>query len=124
MTLKRKYMNKLKYPINIHDHYHAHVYFEQETLEFSTKLCQEAGDLFTLQIGRVHQKPVGPHPKWSCQITFSSNDFEQFIPWLEDNRGDLSVLVHALTSDNLQDHTEYAYWLGNEVELSLDLFRA
>ncbi|MFT5542972.1 MAG: aromatic ring-cleaving dioxygenase, partial [Arenicella sp.] len=42
--------------------------------------------------GRVHQKPVGPHPKWSCQITFSSNDFEQFIPWLEDNRGDLSVL--------------------------------
>ena len=78
--LKRKYMNKPRYPKNTHDYYHAHVYFEQETLEFATALCKKAGDLFRLKIGRVHQKPVGPHPKWSCQITFSSNDFAQFIP--------------------------------------------
>jgi len=117
-------MHNLKTPVNIHDHYHAHVYFEQATLEFAIDLCEKAGDLFTLNVGRVHQKPIGPHPKWSCQITFSSNDFEQFIPWLEDNRQDLSILVHALTGDNLQDHTEYAYWLGSEVKLSLELFRS
>ncbi|MEH6453347.1 MAG: DOPA 4,5-dioxygenase family protein [Psychromonas sp.] len=116
-------MNTPKSPINIYDNYHAHVYFEQETLAFATELCAKAGDLFTLKVGRVHQKAVGPHPKWSCQITFSSNDFEQLIPWLEDNRLGLSVLVHALTGDNLQDHTEYAYWLGNEIDLCLDLFR-
>jgi aromatic ring-cleaving dioxygenase len=106
-----------------HDYYHAHVYFEQETLEFAKELCKKAGHVFTLEVGTVHQKPIGPHPKWSCQITFSSSDSEQFIPWLEDNRQGLSVLVHALTGDNLHDHTENAYWLGNEVELSLDLFR-
>ena len=117
-------MNKHKYPINIHDYYHAHVYFEQESLDFATELCEKAANLFTLKMGRVHQKPIGPHPMWSCQITFSSIDFEQFILWLEDNRQGLNVLVHALTGDNLQDHTEYAYWLGNEIELSLDLFRA
>ena len=116
-------MNNLKAPMNIHDYYHAHVYFEQDTLTFAEGLCKTAGDLFTLKVGRVHQKPIGPHPKWSCQITFSSHDFAQFIPWLEDNRQGLSVLVHALTDNNLQDHTEFAYWLGTEVELSLDLFR-
>jgi len=117
-------MHNLKTPVNIHDHYHAHVYFEQATLEFAKDLCEKAGEIFTLNVGRVHQQPIGPHPMWSCQITFSSNDFEQFIPWLEDNRQDLSILVHALTGDNLQDHTEYAYWLGSEVKLSLELFRS
>lgn len=117
-------MNHLKYPTNKHNNYHAHVYFEQETIDFATALCGEAGDFFALKVGRVHKNPIGPHPKWSCQITFSSNDFEQFIPWLDENRQGLSVLVHALTGDNLQDHTEYAYWLGNEVELNVGMFRS
>jgi aromatic ring-cleaving dioxygenase len=114
----------MKPPVNIHDYYHAHVYFDQDTIEFAGDLCKKAGNLFTLKVGKVHQKPVGPHPMWSCQITFSSDDFTQFIAWLEEHRQGLSILVHALTGDNLQDHTEYAYWLGTEVELSLDLFRS
>jgi DOPA 4,5-dioxygenase len=116
-------MNELKSPVNIYDYYHAHIYFEAETVEFATDLCNKAGDMFALKVGRVHQRPIGPHPKWSCQITFSSKDFEKFIPWLKNNREGLSVLVHALTDDNLKDHTEHAYWLGTEVELSLDIFR-
>jgi len=117
-----KKMTKLKPPMNRHDDYHAHLYFEQETLAFAKYLCEKAGDLFTLQVGRVHQKNIGPHPKWSCQITFTSSDFEKFIPWLEEQRQGLSVLVHGVTGDNLKDHTEYAYWLGTEIELSLDFF--
>jgi len=116
-------MKASKTPVNIHDYYHAHVYFEKETVESAKDLCKKAGDIFNLKVGKVHQNPIGPHPKWSCQITFSSTDFETIIPWLEDNRQALSVLVHALTGDNLQDHTDYAYWLGNEIELSLDIFR-
>ena len=116
-------MNKSNPPINLHEHYHAHLYFDQSTIDFATDLCIKAGDLFTLKVGRVHQKPVGPHPQWSCQITFSSDDFDAFIPWLEGHRQRLSVLVHGLTGDNLKDHTEYAYWLGNKVELNLGLFR-
>jgi aromatic ring-cleaving dioxygenase len=116
-------MNKLKPPVNSHDNYHAHLYFEQETLALAKYLCKKAGDLFSLKVGRGHQKNIGPHPKWSCQITFTSSDFEQFIPWLDDQRQGVSVLVHGVTGDNLKDHTEYAYWLGTEVELNLDLFR-
>lgn len=115
-------MNNPKRPINIHKGYHAHVYFDQETLGFASELCKEAGEKFGLKVGRVHQKLVGPHTKWSCQITFSHKDFDEFIPWLDENRGRLSVLVHALTGDNLADHTKYAYWLGDSVEINLHGF--
>lgn len=115
-------MDKSKSPINVHEHYHAHLYFNQATLDFATELCLKAEE-FTLAVGRIHQKPIGPHTQWSCQIKFSSDDFEVFIPWLEENRQGLSVLVHGLMGDNLKDHTEHAYWLGDKVELNLELFR-
>ena len=52
-------MNKLKSPVNINDYYHAHVYFEQESLAFASDLCQKAGDMFKLKVGLVHQKAIG-----------------------------------------------------------------
>ena len=114
----------IKRPVNSHKTYHAHVYYEQETLGFASSLCKEAGDLFNLRVGRLHQTLVGPHLKWSCQITFGSKDFDKLVPWLEQNRQDLTVFIHALSGNDLEDHTIYAYWLGNSVELDLSLFRA
>lgn len=116
-------MNHANYPVNQYGQYHAHVYFEQSSLELAQQLCNKVAELFNLAIGRVHQKSVGPHTMWSCQITFTSSDFEQFIPWLDENRANLSVLVHALTGNNLKDHTDYAYWLGDEVDLNLSIFQ-
>ena len=54
----------------------------------------------------------------------SKNDFERLIPWLEKKREGLTVLIHALTGDNLLDHTEYAYWLGKEEILNLSIFNS
>ncbi|WDE07987.1 DOPA 4,5-dioxygenase family protein [Thalassomonas viridans] len=115
-------MNEPKRPVNIHRDYHAHVYFDKDTLAIATRLCEQAGERFGLKIGRVHQKLVGPHSKWSCQISFSNHDFDKLIPWLDENRQDLSVLVHALTGHDLRDHTEYAYWLGDSIVLDLSCF--
>ena len=112
-------MKKINRPVNNHKAYHAHVYFSQKTLEFATKLCQQAGDLFGLKIGTVHQKLVGPHPMWSCQILFASKHFDQLVPWLEKNKEGLTVFIHPLTGDDIQDHTDFAYWLGESVELNL-----
>jgi len=117
-------MSEIRRPVNKHKAYHAHVYFNQETLELASGLCEEAGELFGLKVGRVHQKSVGPHPMWSCQISFAVKDFDAFIPWMDENRHGLTVFVHALTGDNLKDHTEYAYWLGDSVELNLSIFKA
>ena len=109
-------------PINKHNDYHAHVYYEQKTLEFASSLCEKAGEQFGLKVGRVHQKPIGPHLKWSCQIIFAAKDFNEFIPWIDKHRNGLTILVHPLTGDDLKDHTDYAYWLGESVELKLSVF--
>jgi DOPA 4,5-dioxygenase len=111
-------------PINIHQHYHAHVYFDQQTLALAQDLCQAAREKLGLQVGRVHQKPVGPHTMWSCQILFSRSEFDKLIPWLDQHRQSLSILVHADTGDDYADHTRFAYWLGNEVALDLSGFSA
>jgi aromatic ring-cleaving dioxygenase len=116
-------MSNKKRPVNIHQHYHAHLYFDAETLEFATNLGQQIANNFALTVGRVHQKLVGPHTKWSCQILFSTQHFEQLIPWLEIHRNGLSILVHADTGDNLADHTKYAYWLGNPADIDLSIFK-
>ncbi|CAM3911691.1 DOPA 4,5-dioxygenase family protein [Rheinheimera salexigens] len=117
-------MREIKRPVNSHRAYHAHVYFEQETLEFAAKLCKEAGERFNLKVGRIHQAMVGPHPKWSCQITFGAKHFDQLVLWLEQNRKGLTVLIHALSGNDLNDHTIYAYWLGDSVELDISMFSA
>jgi DOPA 4,5-dioxygenase len=117
-------MENIRRPVNTHHRYHAHVYFDQETLDFATSLCEEAGKQFNIGVGRIHQRLVGPHTRWSCQLSFGEKDFDQVIPWLDDHRKGLSILVHAMSGDNLKDHTSYAYWLGKKVDLDLSLFGA
>ncbi|SJL82449.1 DOPA 4,5-dioxygenase family protein [Vibrio palustris] len=112
-------MEAIKRPVNVHQAYHAHVYFNQDTLEFARDLCHKAGEQFTATIGRVHEKLVGPHTMWSCQIKFSTKVFDDIIPWLEENRNGLTIFVHGLTGDDLADHTTYAYWLGDPVAIDL-----
>ena len=110
-------------PQNIHKAYHAHLYFDAGSVEQARALAQEAGGLFKVQVGRVHEQLVGPHPRWSCQLAFSAAEFDKLIPWLDEHRGGLDVLVHGLTGDPLADHTEYAYWLGNEWPLDLSMLK-
>ncbi len=116
-------MNMPRRPVNIHAAYHAHVYFDAATIAQARAMVQEAGQLFNVPVGRVHEREVGPHPRWSCQITFSAAEFDKLVPWLDAHRNGLDLLVHGDTGDNLKDHTDYAYWLGNEWPLKLEMFR-
>ena len=109
-------------PENIYSEYHAHIYFDPSTLGFATSLCEQAGKLFDVNAGRVHQKLVGPHPRWSCQIAFDQSQFESFIPWLEENRNNLSILIHGVTGDDIADHTTHISWLGEPLALELSFF--
>ncbi len=102
--------------------YHAHVYFDETTFEQASALCDRAGEQFALSVGRKHQKPVGPHPMWSCQLAFEPNLFGEVIPWLALHREGLTVFIHPETGDNLKDHTDHAIWMGSIEPLNLDLF--
>jgi DOPA 4,5-dioxygenase len=111
-------------PQNVYARYHAHVYFDGNSVEQARELCQSAAKASGAIMGRVHQKLVGPHPHWSCQLAFDASQFDRLIPWLDGHRGGLSILVHALTGNDLEDHTTHASWLGEPAELNLSVFQA
>jgi len=110
-------------PVNAYPAYHAHIYFGPETVAQARELAREAGQQFKVGVGRVHEKLVGPHPAWSCQLAFDASEFDRLIPWLDEHRGGLDVFVHGLTGDELADHTLHAYWLGKEWPLDLSIFQ-
>lgn len=102
--------------------YHAHVYFDASTIGQARALCEQAAQLFDLKMGRVHERPVGPHPDWSCQLAFAPEVFAQVVPWLALNRRGLVVFLHPDTGDDLQDHTDHAIWMGAMRPLDLTGF--
>lgn len=102
--------------------YHAHVYFDASRLAQARALCEAATQRFDLAMGRMHEKRVGPHPDWSCQLAFTPERFATVVPWLALNRGDLVVFVHPETGDDLADHRDHAIWLGASRPLDLRMF--
>ena len=99
--------------------YHAHVYFDAASREQAHRLCETAGRTFGITVGRMHDKPVGPHPRGSCQLAFDAGKLGEVIPWLILNRDGLTVFAHAETGDALKDHTEHVLWLGPSETLNL-----
>ncbi|MEX1165860.1 MAG: DOPA 4,5-dioxygenase family protein [Hydrogenophaga sp.] len=92
--------------------WHAHVYFQADTLVQARALCEAAAARFRLKMGRVHEKPVGPHPDGSCQLAFKAALFGQVISWLTLNRKGLVVFIHPITGHDLIDHRDRAIWMG------------
>ena len=100
--------------------YHAHVYYDAPaTREQARRLCEAAGKLFPLTVGRMHDTPVGPHPRGSCQLAFRAELLAEVLPWLVLNRNGLTVFTHANTGDAIKDHTTHVIWLGPSETLDL-----
>jgi DOPA 4,5-dioxygenase len=102
--------------------FHAHVYFDADTGEQARALCEAARDRFGIAMGRVHEKLVGPHPRWSCQLTVPRDRFGDVIPWLALHRGGLTVFTHPNTGQDLEDHRDRAIWMGELLPLHLEIF--
>ncbi len=100
--------------------YHAHVYYDAETKETAARLRAAVEARFQVTMGRWHDRPVGPHPRWSYQIAFKPEVFATLLPWLALNRDGLVIFVHPNTGEDLTDHAERAIWLGEKVALNLD----
>lgn len=102
--------------------YHAHVYFGPDSIAQARALCEAAAQRFDVVMGRVHERPVGPHPDWSCQLAFAPAVFAGIVPWLALNRGGLVVFVHPICDDNeVLDHTDRAMWMGAVRPLDLSV---
>jgi len=101
--------------------YHAHIYFDRKTRRNAAELRAALGERFDVVLGRWREDPVGPHPQAMYQVAFGTELLAEFLPWLMLNRRGLSILVHPLTDNDLADHTDFPLWLGEKLDLNIEL---
>ena len=103
--------------------WHAHVYFDADTAAAARTLYGKVEAVFqAVQLGRFHERPVGPHPMWSFQIAFAPDMLAPILSWLALNRDGLDVFVHPNTGDGLADHRDHVVFLGRSYPLKLSIF--
>lgn len=103
------------------EHYHAHVYFEVDQLAIAQQLHEELSARFPVVMGRIFTRPIGPHPMPMFQVIFAASQFAGLVQWLLHNRQGLDILVHGVSGDDLNDHTELTLWLGQSHKLDLSV---
>ncbi|HEY6829229.1 MAG TPA: DOPA 4,5-dioxygenase family protein [Gemmatimonadaceae bacterium] len=106
--------------------WHAHVYFDADTRDRAWAFREQLVSRFgaAIEMGRFHERPVGPHPQWSYQIAFAPERFAEVIGWVALNHGALDLLVHPNTGDELRDHRDRAIWIGRAYRLDLNALGA
>ena len=102
--------------------FHAHIYFDPSEVDQARALAAAAQQRFSVAVGHFHLRPVGPHPRGSCQLTVPRDSFGDVAQWLALNRAGLTIFAHAETGDDLADHTQHVIWFGPSEELSLAMF--
>jgi DOPA 4,5-dioxygenase len=102
--------------------WHAHVYFDEASRNEAWALRERIEKTFPIEMGRFHERPVGPHPRFSYQVALKNEQFLPVMSWLTLNRGQLTVFIHPNTGHDLEDHRDRAIWMGQQVPLVLDIF--
>ena len=99
--------------------FHAHIYFDPHELGEAQEFARQAQERFGVPIGRFHERPVGPHPRGSCQLTVAPALFGDFAQWAALNRRGLTIFAHANTGDDIADHIAHVIWFGPSEDLDL-----
>jgi len=103
--------------------FHAHIYYNPSSRDTAAEVREQLGSLFLVQLGRWHDKPIGPHPQSMYQVAFPCDQFSEIVPWLMLHRQGLDILLHPNTGDDVADHTDHALWFGNKLELNIEVLR-
>ena len=102
--------------------FHAHIYYDPDEVGRAQALAREAQERFGVAVGHFHLRPVGPHPRGSCQLTVPTAQFGDFAQWAALNRKGLTIFAHAETGEDLADHTDLVIWFGPSETLDLSIF--
>ncbi|KAL7904772.1 DOPA-like domain-containing protein [Trichoderma velutinum] len=109
--------------------WHFHIYFLlQSPTETAAALAlrdavlklRRDGAFVAVPLHRVNKEPIGPHPAGSYEIWVPDTSFSEVFFYLATNRGNLSILVHPLTSQQRRDHETRNAWLGAPWPIYLD----
>lgn len=104
--------------------FHAHIYFDPDEVDQARALGSAARERFGVAVGHYHLRPVGPHPRGSCQLSVPVDRFGEIAQWLVLNRGGLTIFAHANTGDDFADHSRHVIWFGESESLDLSIFES
>lgn len=100
--------------------FHAHVYYDwahrDEALALQAELRRLGGDQITVY--PLVDRLVGPHLWPMFEVDFNQHIYDALTAWLEDNHGNLPVLVHPCTPDEIANHGRLARWIGEELPIN------
>jgi len=65
---------------------------------------------------------VGPFPVGEWSIFVPLSHFSVIVPWLAQHRGQFSYLVHPNTGCEYNDHSTWAFWVGQAWPIDLSIF--
>ncbi|KAF9228866.1 hypothetical protein BS17DRAFT_792904 [Gyrodon lividus] len=110
--------------------WHFHIYFHQHNAEEhhaalelrdAVLRLRRDGAFVAAPLFRVNTDPIGPHPVGSYEIWVPSTSFASVFSYLCQHRGELSILVHPLTREEVgsPDHEIRRAWLGPSYPLDL-----
>ncbi len=93
--------------------FHAHVYYRDPAERARAEMLrQKIAERFSVQLGRWHDNPIGPHERGMYQVAFNPEIFASFVPWLMLNRDNLTILLHPNTGHPRADHLKNSFWFG------------
>lgn len=119
-------VNSKLLPAGFPREFDAHIYFMISQIEAASILRDKIKAQFkdeTFFVGDVIPVPIGPHPLPMFEANFPQGLFTEVVLWLMKERGEFSVLVHPLSSDDYYDHTQGAMWLGKSLELNYSILK-
>jgi aromatic ring-cleaving dioxygenase len=103
--------------------FHIHLYYDDTSIMTAKELAKQIQDEFSIAVGTFHERNVGPHPRWSVQLSVPKEKFGEVLSHVAINRKGLTVFSHPDTGHDLEDHTDYAIWMGELLELNLEIFK-
>ncbi|CAK9441671.1 uncharacterized protein LODBEIA_P55390 [Lodderomyces beijingensis] len=123
-----KFTSPVKY-YDFHVYYFAHQPASlEESDELRDKLLSDfphdCADGSILVKKLPDTKVIGPHPTqfWEADV-LRPEVFIKVLSWFQLNHGNLSVLIHPQTGNDVLDHFQHALWLGDKLPL-FDVFGA
>ena len=98
--------------------FHAHVSYSDDDRAAASALRDRfSSSPEALFVGRMMDRPVGPHPLPQFEVHFREPALPGVIGAIE--ASGLRALVHPLTDDDLADHTRLGRWIGEPLELDV-----
>jgi len=104
------------------EYYHFHLYYEVSDISLAAQVREDIAQAFDVKVGRLWDKPVGPHPVGSCQVTVPVGLFEKVSVWFLENRKGIDLFIHPITGNDINDHNDFVMWIGKSYKLNTEFF--